>query len=171
MAHISFSLSANDFVKLGGMCWTMTIPGIFAGSLVKTSLMASVPPVDAPIAITLSVVSLRAEYESLGSLVCGLALWTFAFAAAFTFSIISAFISSIPSYMFECGFGTKSTAPASKASSVVLAPFWVSEETITTGVGMCVISFFKKVIPSILGISTSRHTTSGRSSTILSLAT
>lgn len=66
MAHISFSLSANDFVKFGGICWTITIPGTLAGSLVKTSFMASVPPVDAPIAITLSVVSLSAEYDSLG---------------------------------------------------------------------------------------------------------
>jgi hypothetical protein len=39
-------------VKVSGMCWTMTMGGISAGSAARTSLIASVPPVDAPIAIT-----------------------------------------------------------------------------------------------------------------------
>ena len=38
------------------MCWTMTIPGAVAGIPVSTASMALVPPVEAPMAITLWVV-------------------------------------------------------------------------------------------------------------------
>jgi len=47
----------------------------------------------------------------------------------------------------------------------------VSEETITTGMGLSRISFSRKASPSIFGISTSRVRTSGLSALIRSRAT
>ena len=35
-------------VNPGGICWTMTMPGISAGRRFITSKVASVPPVEAP---------------------------------------------------------------------------------------------------------------------------
>ena len=58
---MSFKRLAKAVVKFAGMCWTMTIPGILGGIWVRTSLIASVPPVEAPMAITLFVVSARAK--------------------------------------------------------------------------------------------------------------
>ena len=42
-------------VKPGGICCVMTMAGISAGRCTKTSLMASVPPVEAPMKINFSV--------------------------------------------------------------------------------------------------------------------
>jgi hypothetical protein len=50
------SRSANARVNNSGMCCTMTMPGQSGGMAVSTSRSASVPPVEAPMAITLSVV-------------------------------------------------------------------------------------------------------------------
>ena len=63
-----------------------------------------------------------------------------------------------------------STAPAARACMVVWAPFSVSEEQITTGVGRSAMSFFMKVMPSMRGISTSSTMTSGHSRFIFSRA-
>src|ERR1022692_4555808 len=52
MAQISFRRFAKARENSGGMCWAITIPGVDAGSLVSTAAMASVPPVEAPIAMT-----------------------------------------------------------------------------------------------------------------------
>ena len=38
-------------VKPEGICWVITIPGILAGNCRTTSRIASVPPVEAPMAI------------------------------------------------------------------------------------------------------------------------
>ncbi len=54
------------------------------------------------------------------------------------------------------------TAPAESASIVVLAPFSVKVEQITTGVGRSVMILRKKVMPSMRGISTSSTITSGQ---------
>jgi len=48
------------------MCWTTTTPGEFLGSLVNTFFMASVPPVEAPMAIILLVVAAR-DFDSMAS--------------------------------------------------------------------------------------------------------
>ncbi len=48
--------SANGVLKALGMCCAMTMPGASAGMPASTSLMASVPPVEAPMAISRSVV-------------------------------------------------------------------------------------------------------------------
>ena len=42
--------SANDLLKAAGMCCEMTIAGASGGIAASTSRIASVPPVDAPIA-------------------------------------------------------------------------------------------------------------------------
>ena len=63
-----------------------------------------------------------------------------------------------------------STAPAAKACSVVSAPFSVSDEQITTGVGRSAMILRKKVMPSMRGISTSSVITSGLRSRIISRA-
>ncbi|MNT54395.1 hypothetical protein D3C72_1915570 [compost metagenome] len=68
------------------------------------------------------------------------------------------------------GLATKSTAPSSSASSVSLAPFLVSVETITTGVGRRRISLSRNCSPFMLGISISSVTTSGLSVLIFSRA-
>jgi hypothetical protein len=47
--HSVFSLQAKLVVNPGGICWVIAIAGKSAGSLVKISLIASVPPVEAPI--------------------------------------------------------------------------------------------------------------------------
>jgi hypothetical protein len=54
MAQISFRRLAKARENIGGMCWAITIPGVDAGNLVSTEAMASVPPVEAPMAITMS---------------------------------------------------------------------------------------------------------------------
>ena len=63
-----------------------------------------------------------------------------------------------------------STAPAAKACSVVSAPFSVSDEQITTGVGRSAMILRKKVMPSMRGISTSSRMTSGHCLAILPMA-
>src|SRR5450830_1230086 len=68
------------------------------------------------------------------------------------------------------GLATKSTAPSSSARSVTSAPFSVSVEIITTGMGRKRISRPRKSMPSMRGISTSRVITSGFNSRIISRA-
>ena len=52
-AHVRSSRSAKARVNRSGMCWTMTIGGASAGMAPRNSRMASVPPVEAPTAISL----------------------------------------------------------------------------------------------------------------------
>ncbi|OQA94908.1 MAG: hypothetical protein BWY23_02627 [Spirochaetes bacterium ADurb.Bin218] len=54
-----------------------------------------------------------------------------------------------------------SKAPSSRALIAAFEPFSVMELTIITGRGLAIMSFCKKVRPSIPGISTSRVITSG----------
>ena len=48
--------SANGLLKAAGMCWVMTVAGASAGICSRITRIASVPPVDAPMAIRRSVV-------------------------------------------------------------------------------------------------------------------
>ena len=48
MGHKVFNLSANIFVNPGGICCTITIPGVSTGNWGRIRVMAWVPPVDAP---------------------------------------------------------------------------------------------------------------------------
>ena len=45
---------ANEAVNISGMCCTIRMPGILAGKEHSTSLMASVPPVEAPMSTSFS---------------------------------------------------------------------------------------------------------------------
>ncbi|EXI72864.1 MAG: hypothetical protein AW07_03000 [Candidatus Accumulibacter sp. SK-11] len=56
IVHSELRRSANIAVNCSGMCWTMTIPAIVSGRRVSTASSACVPPVEVPMAITLSVV-------------------------------------------------------------------------------------------------------------------
>src|SRR3990172_7658367 len=77
----------------------------------------------------------------------------------------------MPVAMSSLGLAMKSTAPSSSARNVTSDPLSVSVETITTGIGRSRISFSRKSSPSILGISTSRVSTSGFNSRIIWRAT
>jgi len=50
--QISFRCFAKERVKSSGMCCTIATPQVEAGKALRISRSASVPPVDAPIAIT-----------------------------------------------------------------------------------------------------------------------
>ncbi len=63
-----------------------------------------------------------------------------------------------------------STAPYSRALKAVSVFLPASEEQMTTGIGCWAMIFFKKVSPSMRGISTSRVITSGTCSLIFSAA-
>ena len=71
MRHRLFRRAAKLLVKPGGMCWVMTMAGASAGMGTSTSRMASVPPVEAPMQMTFSVVASRGS----GSLGTALAEW------------------------------------------------------------------------------------------------
>ena len=127
--------------------------------------MASVPPVEAPIAIILS-----SEIFFLSNILAVPLIFfkdaTLAVAAIFNF-VTSSFIKI--STLFtdtSSGFVIKSTAPASIASNTAL----LIPLTIITGRGYWGISLLTNSIPSIFGISTSQVITSGSYASILSLA-
>ena len=156
-----------------------------AGSRVNISLMASVPPVEAPIQISFSVDT--RPIETIGArtgtdaptdaavvavpkdgaitvrLIC-------AAAAIRTLSTICADNSLNPSATPIRGLATKSTAPNSNAFIVTSAPRSVSVEIMTTGMGRKRINLPKKSMPSMRGISISNVNTSGFSSRIISRA-
>ena len=182
--QILFKRSAYMAVKPAGMCWVITTPGVSAGKFFTTSRMASVPPVDAPIAIT---VSWEAAAEVFGLLrkglpaavkgetirffaACGLAgtdgrcTWEAAATRSLERSIERKI--SLDSPLASSGFRTKSTAPASRASKTLR----FREDTRITGIGWTGSSCFKKSMPDIPGISISRVSISGCSSGIFSWA-
>ena len=172
--QIEFSRSANDAVNRAGMCWTSTTPGHVAGRAVSTSVSACTPPVDAPRAITLSVVAAMLVSGRGGPLSTtgrggdSARSPTLARAAASIF-LASAGDSSSMLYA-DPGLQTTSTAPAAMASMAVCVPSPVSELMTMTGIGRCAISLRRNVIPSIRGISMSSVSTSGSYWTILSRA-
>ena len=143
----------------------MTTPGISLLNLLTTSNMASVPPVEAPIATIRSVPPLICVVIEPASTRFNLP--TFAVDAILTFVA-----NSCVKKLFNCslvklsGLLTKSTAPASSASNTLS----LNALIITTGNGYCGISFLKNSIPLILGNSTSNVITSGLYFTIASLA-
>ncbi len=145
----------------------------------STTRSASVPPAEAPIAISRSVVRNFNVDTALGAATAlpagrGAAgrssARTLALAAALTLPMISSAYSSRPRATSSLGLEMKSTAPSASACSVVSAPRSVSEEIITTGVGRSRIRFSRNARPSMRGISTSRVITSGLSRLIFSRA-
>ena len=93
----------------------------------------------------------------------GRRLLTLACAAAFTASTSWADASSRKFRTPIFGLATMATAPAASACMVAPAPLTVSDEQITTGVGRSDMTFFRNVMPSMRGISTSSTITSGQS--------
>ena len=147
----------------------MTIPGTSPSIPDNTEYIASVPPVDAPIAITfVAYCSLQALAlpTSLSYLI--LLKFPILTVEAIFILVINSLLMNSPSSSLDVlvGFATKSTAPAFNASKTLS----VNELTITTGIGCCGISFLKNSIPFILGISISRVITSGLCFIIISLA-
>src|SRR3990167_7371410 len=144
---------ANARVNCSGMCWTTTMPGEFAGRASRTSRRASVPPVDAPMQTTISVVRLIARPLGGGSTASavsfcsglirggtGLRAVTRARAAPFTTSQMVARASLRWSATPSRGFRITSTAPASRAWSSVSEPCSVKDEHMTTGTGHWLIA-------------------------------
>ena len=166
----------------------MTMPGVTRGSAVSTSSNASVPPVDVPMATTRSVVrssglpscaagriasavSLAATGTGAGAAAARAASRrTLAWLAARTAASSSAALSLRKSFRPSLGLVMIETAPAASAAIVVSAPFSVSVEQITTGVGRSAMIFLRKVMPSMRGISTSRMMTSGQACFMRSIA-
>ena len=162
------------------MCCTMTTPGIVGGSIFTIRRMASVPPVEAPMAMTLSVelASARSSCPETGRCAgscffcCASRFQASRLAAAaiFTLARSSFIMAPRPLAISDFGLFTKSIAPASKASMVICPPRSVRALTMITGSGYCAIRRRKKATPSIRGISTSSVSTSGCSCRILSRA-
>ena len=67
-AQMRFNRSAKLLVKVGGMCWVMTVGGQLAGNFCSTAINASTPPVEEPMATTL-----RPARYSLTGVGCGAA--------------------------------------------------------------------------------------------------
>ena len=161
----------------------MTMPGILAGNCRTTSRMASVPPVDAPIAIKLTLEDGFAMEDNLctGAVFCekvrgtvvGIgvgASWegrrTCALepTASFVFSVAKN--ASFPPSFSIPGLRTKSIAPAANASNTLI----LREETRTTGTGWIGRTSFKNSSPLMPGISISIVMISGLRSGSLFLA-
>ncbi len=158
------------------MCCVIKMPGQSEGICSKNDLIASVPPVDAPIISSFSLlisgflnIAGAAPFTPPFAIRCSEA--TLALDAIRIFSAIKSEYSRMPCAMAVLGLVTKSVAPSSKARMVISEPRSVSVETITTGIGRKRINFSKKSSPSILGISTSKVSTSGFNCLIISLAT
>src|SRR6476620_10803963 len=174
MLHKLSRRAAKERVNASGICCVTSTPGASHGSSIRTSLIASVPPVDAPMTMTFSVEPRR------GAALCGAGtcLGTAgamrrgrAAAAARIFSVICAAYSRMPLAMPILGFGMKSTAPSSSARSVASEPRSVSVDIMMTGIGRKRMSFSRKSRPSIRGISMSSVITSGSRLRIISRAT
>ncbi len=138
----------------------------------STWRIASVPPVEAPIAINFSVVEKtglkRRGVSPLSAAGRGLGR---DLAATRIFSAIRSLYSTKPSRKPSLGLVTKSTAPNSSARIVTSELRSVSDDTITTGIGRNRIKRSRKSSPSIRGISTSSVRTSGLCCLIKSRAT
>lgn len=92
--------------------------------------------------------------------------WAAARTAATSSSLLAVRKSCRPSF----GLAITATAPAAIAAIVVSAPLSVRVEQITTGVGRSAMIFFRKVMPSMRGISTSSTITSGHCCFMRSMA-
>jgi len=184
--ELSAARAANAFVKLPGICWINTIgTGKLAGSALSTFWRATGPPVDVPIAtsfvfplVKFIPLALRPESERCCEGIAVEAIGLLAMVGADcetgdravgrrieptarTRSHNNRRASSRSLEISSKRFGRKSTAPASRASNVDLAPSVVNEENIKIAVGLAVMIFRVAVIPSITGISTSMVITSG----------
>src|SRR3989441_392643 len=154
--------SAKACVNRSGMCWTMTSPGASGRIAMRNRWIASVPPVDAPTAITDAADGAPRPVGASGSVR--------ARAAAFTAPSISETTSGIRPTSSREGIRTTPAAPSSRASSVISRPFRVGGDTRTTGVCEARISRSSDGKPRRDRSATSSVSTSGRSRTVTSCA-
>ena len=155
------------------------MPGQTRGSAVSTTSSACVPPVEVPMATTLSVVCAIAWFwppaarmtsaESFGGLAlsgasgrAGPRRLRLALDAALIAWISSPALSSRNWRSAVFGLVTMAKAPAASTCIAVSEPRSVSVEQMTTGVGRLAMIFLRKVTPSMRGISTSSTMTSGQ---------
>ncbi len=150
------------------MCWVISMPGQSDGICIRKSLIASVPPVEAPMMISFSLLvsglRISGSTPSPADLCASAGSFRALMHALEATRILSAIISvysSMPLCIDIFGLVTKSIAPSSRARKVISEPRSVSEDTITTGIGRRRISFSRKSRPSMRGISTSSVSTSG----------
>ncbi|MPN21936.1 hypothetical protein SDC9_169318 [bioreactor metagenome] len=151
-------------VKTGGICCVMTMPGISRGNTLRIWLVASVPPVDAPMATSMlfspppvgicsgkgtgaaSLFAAEASLRTRRTKRAMEAILIFEASSLEKFSISPA-----------SGLAIKSTAPACNASNTI--PF--AALTTIMGMGCWGMRSFKNSIPFMPGISTSNVITSG----------
>src|SRR3569832_371025 len=166
--HRLSSRCEKERVKPSGMCCTIRMPGQSEGICIRKSLIASVPPVEAPTMISFSLEASGLRID--GSTVppapptVGVSLTSArmrACDAARTLSAIMSAYSCMPLWIEIFGLVTKSTAPSSSARKVISEPRSVSVDTMSTGIGRKRISFSRNSRPTIFGISTSSVRTSG----------
>ena len=129
----------------------MIRPAISSGRFIRKSLSASVPPVEAPTAITFSVVSVSTGFFTAGIttsavylgftsiLAAGAIFFIREDAAARTASVILILDSSRNSLVPIFGFVITSTAPHDRALNIESDPLSARLEHIITGMGCCVI--------------------------------
>ena len=85
MAETLSRRSANVLVKDSGMCWVMSVPALLAGNARRTVSNAVVPPVEAPMARILLVVTVNGARPALGaSLACATLRLTSTYAPVLT---------------------------------------------------------------------------------------
>src|SRR3954471_11080037 len=156
---------------MAGMCWVTTIAGASEGNAISSSCSASTPPVEAPTAMIFSDVLYDAPGLRIGCTLVPESVRTSRTAAALTLAVISQRSAGSPSTRPTTGLATKSIAPISNARRAISAPFCVSDDIITTGIGRNAMIFSRNASPSMRGISISSVSTSGLSVLIMSRAT
>ena len=181
--QIEFRRAAKLAVNFSGMCCTTTIPGVTRGNWLSTASSACVPPVDVPTATIRSVVCAMAFWPVAGNIASTNSFGTGGAGAAPPFSALrlataADLMANSKSSAASCrkffrpifGLVMIDTAPADSACIVVSAPRSVRVEQTTTAVGRSLMIFFKKVMPSMRGISISSVITSGQFDCIFSRA-
>src|ERR1035437_5330128 len=170
-AQLSPSRFAKDAIKAGGMCCTRKkLAGTSAGICGSTSCSVAGPPVEMPMTTALFLVTFSNVARTGGRygwrrsrLRCKRSTMP-RDAAALSFEISSSATTPRLAETVPSGLPTKSKAPNSRHSKVVAAPFWVSDETITTGQIFSWRIICRAVMPSNFGMLMSIEMTSGRSS-------
>ena len=177
MAQILFSRWAYIPVNPGGICWTITMPGMSAGSRLSTSRVASVPPVEAPSPMMVWSRFMPLECPSAvggatgaaGAVAVGADVEAAAWWAAAWMRQGETLAQEATTIFWDrerrkdsrlstpSGLRTKSTAPAASASKTRRFRL----DTRITGSGCSGRSCRRKSMPLVPGISTSSVITSG----------
>jgi hypothetical protein len=171
MAQVSLRRLAKARENSGGMCCAMSVAGVDAGRRLSTAAMASVPPVEAPMATIVSGGSAEGAGGGEAGRGAGSGPWRRTRAAAAARTFCARPCRNSPTEYGPPGLASTSTAPVSSAWTAIRQEVWASELMTTTGSGWYCISLRRNVSPSMRGISISSVSTSGASEMILSRAT